>query len=232
LRWDYLKILAVGAHPDDVELGSGGALALYKRKGHQVYVLVLTRGEASGDPAVREDECKLAAAAIGVDQLSFGDLHDTRISDGIETISVIENVIDAVAPDVVFSHNSSDTHQDHRNASLASLSASRRVRKVFLYESPAALMGMQGNAFTPQVFIDIAPVIDLKLKAIAAFNSQASKPYVNGKPCTSDPCINCEHHPALSNMIAGVARFRGFQAGLAFAEAFEVAREIFDIETV
>jgi LmbE family N-acetylglucosaminyl deacetylase len=63
-----MRILAVGA--DDVELGCGDTLALYK-KGHQVYVLVLTRGEASGDATVRENECKLGAGRIGVDQLFF-----------------------------------------------------------------------------------------------------------------------------------------------------------------
>ena len=99
-----------------------------------------------------------------------------------------------------------------------------------MYESPAALMGTQGDAFSPQVFIDITPVIDLKLKAVSAFNSQATKPYVNGKPKTNDPCINCDHYTALSNTIASIARFRGFQAGLAFAEAFEVAKQIFDID--
>jgi LmbE family N-acetylglucosaminyl deacetylase len=224
-----LKILAVGAHPDDVELGCAGTLALHKRKGHQVYVLVLTRGEASGDPTIRESECRAAAATIGVDQLFFGNLQDTRITDGIETITAIENIIKTVAPDMVLSHTSRDTHQDHRNTSYASLSAARDVGNVFLYECPAALRGVLGNAFTPQVFVDIAPVIDLKLKAVAAFDSQASKPYMNGIMSTHDPCNKCNNHTTLSNAIASLARFRGFQAGLSLAEAFEVAKYIFQI---
>jgi LmbE family N-acetylglucosaminyl deacetylase len=225
-----LKILAVGAHPDDVELGCAGTLALHKRKGHQVYVLVLTRGEASGDAAIREDECRAAAATIGVDQLFFGNLHDTRIADGIDTIMTIEKVIKTVAPDIVFSHTSKDAHQDHRNTGLASLSAARNISNVFLYECPAALRGAYGNAFTPQVFVDIAPVMNVKLKAIAAFNSQASKAYMNQKPIVSDPCAKCSNHTTLSSASASLARFRGFQAGLGLAEAFEVAKYIFQVE--
>jgi len=220
-----LRILAVGAHPDDVELGCGGTLALLRKKGHGVHILVLTRGEASGDPETREKECRSAAAAIGADQLSFGDLRDTRIMDGIDTIRTIENTIDTVTPDIVITHSSNDAHQDHRNTHLASLSAARRIGKILLYESPAAM-----REFCPQVFVDIAPTMELKLKAVAAFNSQASKSYMRRQLSQNDPCDRCEMVPTdLSHAIAGLARFRGFQAGVALAEAFEVAKYVFEI---
>jgi LmbE family N-acetylglucosaminyl deacetylase len=219
-----LKLLAVGAHPDDVELGCGGTLALFRKNGHEVYILVLTRGEASGDPETREKECRTAATAIGAHQPFFGNLRDTRITDGIDTIMAIENTIDTVAPDIVFTHSSKDAHQDHRNTHLASLSAARHTRKILLYESPAAL-----REFCPQLFVDIAPTMDLKLKAVAAFNSQASKSYMNGGLSAKDPCRMCENSSGPSNAMAGLARFRGFQAGLALAEAFEVAKYVLDI---
>jgi LmbE family N-acetylglucosaminyl deacetylase len=222
-----VRILAVGAHPDDVELGCGGALALFKKKGHEVSVLVLTRGEASGDPVVRENECKLAAAMIGVDQLIFGNLVDTRITDGIDTIKVIENAMDTVAPDFVFTHSVKDSHQDHRNTYLASMSAARHASRILLYESPAAL-----RDFSPQAFIDISSIVNIKLKAVAAFNSQNGKTYMNGKTRSTDPCRNCENYSQISNVIAGLARYRGFQAGVDLAEAFEVARYIFDLEAL
>ena len=225
-----MRILAIGAHPDDVELGCGGALALFKKKGHDVSVLVLTRGEASGDPALRENECKLAAAMIGADQLVFGDLADTRITDGIDTIKVIENAMDAVGPDFVFTHSAKDSHQDHRNAHLASMSAARQVSRVLLYESPAAL-----KDFYPQAFIDISPTMNQKMKAVAAFNSQATKTYMNGtngQMRSVDPCLSCENYGHVSNAIAGLARFRGFQAGVALAEAFEVARYVIDLQAL
>ena len=222
-----MKILAIGAHPDDVELGCGGALALFKKKGHDVSVLVLTRGEASGDPIVREKECKLAASIIGVDRLYFGNIADTRINDGIETIRTIENTIDTVAPDFIFTHSPKDSHQDHRNTYLSSMSAARHTSRILLYESPAAL-----QEFSPQAFIDISQTIDPKLKAVEAFNSQATKPYMNGKTRSTDPCRNCENYSQISNAIAGLARYRGFQAGVDLAEAFEVARYVLDLEAL
>jgi LmbE family N-acetylglucosaminyl deacetylase len=223
-----LRILAVGAHPDDVELGCGGVLALFKKKGHEVNILVLTRGEASGDPAVRENECKLAASIIGADDLRFGNLADTKVTDGIESVRVIENSIDAIGPDFLFTHSSKDSHQDHRNTHFASMSAARNASRVLLYESPAAL-----RDFSPQAFVDISTVMNLKMRIVEVFESQGEKTYVNGRNGrmqSSDPCVNCEKYGHLSNAIAGLARFRGFQAGVGLAEAFEVARYVIDVQ--
>ena len=222
-----MRILAIGAHPDDVELGCGGALALFKKKGHDISVLILTRGEASGDPVVRENECKLAAATIGVDRLFFGNLVDTRITDGIDTIKTIEDTIDGFAPDFVFTHSPKDSHQDHRNTHLASISAARHISRVLLYESPAAM-----KDFSPQAFIDISSTMNLKMKAVAAFNSQNGKTYMNGHTRSNDPCRNCENYNQVSNAMAGLARFRGFQAGVDLAEAFEVAKYVLDLEAL
>jgi LmbE family N-acetylglucosaminyl deacetylase len=220
-----VKILAVGAHPDDVELGCGGTLALFKKREHEVYVLVLTRGEASGDPEVREHECKVAAEIIGVDRLFLGGLRDTRITDGIDTITAIENIINTVAPDIVFTHSSKDAHQDHRNTHLASLSAARDIGKIFLYESPAAL-----REFLPQVYVDVAETIETKLKAVAMFESQALKSYIKDYAKALDPSQKWNISGSLSNASEGLARFRGFQVGLALAESFEVARYLLEIE--
>jgi LmbE family N-acetylglucosaminyl deacetylase len=213
-----MRILAVGAHPDDVELGCGAALALLKKKGHEVFVLVLTKGEASGNPKIREKECERSANTLGVDRLFFGGLQDTKISDGVETIMAIENVINSIKPDIVFAHSAKDGHQDHRNAGMASLSAARNSKKVFLYESPAAL-----RDFCPQVFVDVGSTFDIKMKALESFGTQTSKIYFRG---------NGEHEisgesrkfPYVSNAVEGLARFRGFQAGVTLAEAFEVGK--------
>ena len=219
-----MRILAIGAHPDDIELGCGGSLAFFRKTGHQTYALVLTRGEASGDPSVREKECRQAAEAIGVDKLFFSSLADTKISDGVDTVRAIEDVIDTVGPDLIFTHSSKDAHQDHRNTHLASMSAARYASRVLLYESPAAM-----RDFCPQAFIDISSTITLKLKAVQAFNSQSRKPYINGQKRPNDPCRDCEKYSQMSNAVAGLARYRGYQAGIELAEAFEVARYVIDV---
>ena len=218
-----MRILAVGAHPDDVELGCGATLALFKRKGHEVYVLVLTKGEASGDPTVREKECEQSARAIGVDKLFFGDLRDTKISDGVETIMEIERFISQISPDIVFGHSYKDGHQDHRNTGMATLSAARNAKKVLLYESPAAL-----RDFCPQLFVDATSTFDIKLKALEAFGSQASKVYFRGNNSHGEE----RKFPFVSNAVEGLARFRGFQAGVELAEAFEVGKFLLEVENL
>jgi LmbE family N-acetylglucosaminyl deacetylase len=216
-----MKALAIGAHPDDVELGCGATLAMLKKKGHKVYILVLTRGEASGDPKLREKECRLSAKTIGVEKILFGDLPDTKITDGVKTVMAIENVINSLKPNIVFAHSSNDGHQDHRNAGLASLSAARFVKKVLLYESPAAF-----THFHPQVFVDVSSTFDTKLEALKAFGSQVTKVYFKGNRYRGKR----SKFPHISNAVEGLARFRGFQAGVPLAEAFEVGKFLLEIE--
>ena len=215
-----MRVLAVGAHPDDVEVGCGATLALLKRKGHETYVLVLTKGEASGDPRIRELECIKASKILGVDKLFFGKLKDTRITDGIDTIMEIERIIDKVKPDILFAHSPRDTHQDHRNTGLAALSAGRKLKKILLYESPAAL-----REFCPQIFVDIEPTFNLKLEAVRVFTSQNSKKFYEGLKQKDES----NRAAKIIGAVEGLARFRGFQVGLRLAEAFEAGKYILEI---
>jgi len=200
-------VLAVGAHPDDLELGCSGTLALHKMNGDKVYYLTLTRGEASGDPEERVKESKKAAELIGVDGLFFGGLEDTKIHDGIETITIIEDIINKVRPDIVYTHTVRDTHQDHRNAAHATLSAARRCKKVLMYEGPATL-----RDFVPQVFVDIERAFEIKKRVTRVFGSQTKKYYL------------------AAEAVEGLARHRGYQCGLKVAEAFEVGKFVLGID--
>ena len=202
-------VLAVGAHPDDVELGCAGTLALHTSKGDKVYLLALTRGEASGDPDLREKECRESAKILGATDVFIGGLQDTKIDDGRETIDAIEGLVEKLVPDIVYAPSSKDTHQDHRNTGHAVLSACRRSRVILLYEGASTQ-----RDFNPQVFVDIAKTFQLKLEAIRVFGSQV------------------ENHGGYSRAvraIEGLAKFRGYQAGVEVAEAFEVGKFIFEI---
>jgi LmbE family N-acetylglucosaminyl deacetylase len=203
-------VLAVGAHPDDIELGCSGTLALHKAHGDKVYLLVLTRGEASGDAKVREGECRKAAKILGADCLFFGELEDTKVHDGRETIDIIEKIIDEVKPDIIYAPTRKDTHQDHRNTGNAVLSAGRRCKLILLYEGASTQ-----RDFVPQVFVDIKDTFDLKRKVIRVFGSQ-----LNGKH---------GGYVIAAKAVAGLAQYRGYQAGLDVAEAFEVGKFIFEV---
>jgi LmbE family N-acetylglucosaminyl deacetylase len=203
------SVLAVGAHPDDIELGCGGTLALHKLKGDKVVLLVLTKGEASGSPEVREDECKSSAAILCADRLVFGNLSDTKVHDGRETIDAIEKVVDEVKPDIIYAPTFKDTHQDHRNAGHATLSAGRRCKIILMYEGASTQ-----RDFTPQVFVDVKDTFELKMKMTRVYGSQVNNHGV---------------YAVAMKAIEGLAKFRGYQAGVDLAEAFEVGKFVFEI---
>ena len=203
-------VLAVGAHPDDIELGCAGTLGLHKMNGDKVYLLVLTKGEASGNPEVRETECGKAAEILGVDGLFFGGIEDTKVHDGRGTIDVIEKFFDKIRPDIVYAPSHKDTHQDHRNTGNATLSACRRCKMILLYEGAST----QRN-FYPQVFVDIKKTFELKKQAMGSFGSQLNNQGAG--------------YPLAARAIEGLAKYRGYQAGVDAAEAFEVGRFIFEV---
>ena len=201
-----INVLAVGAHTDDIELGCLGTLLRHKRGGSKIYLLVLTKGEASGDPKIREEECKRVAKMMRADGLYFGGMEDTKISDDVRTIMVVERIINRINPDIIYTHAYKDTHQDHRNTGYATLSAGRRCRKIFLYESPTTF-----KEFSPQVFVDIGEEFEEKKVIMRVFSSQSKKEW-----------WAIGHKAAMA--IEGLAAYRGFQAGVDVAEAFEVGK--------
>ncbi|MBU4501650.1 MAG: PIG-L family deacetylase [Nanoarchaeota archaeon] len=203
-----MKILAIGAHPDDIELGCSGTVALCNLKGYTTYFLVLSLGEKGGDPKIRKQEAIKSSKVLGIKKLFFGNLQDTKIGNNITTISMIEKIINKVRPDIVLTHSSKETHQDHRNTALSTFSAARNVSTILSYESPSNL-----QFFSPQLFICINRTIDLKLKALKVFTSQANKDYLE------------------IDAVLGLAKFRGYAAKAKFAEAYEVVRIIISDES-
>ncbi|WP_199580160.1 response regulator [Blastococcus sp. TBT05-19] len=160
-------VLAVGAHPDDVEIGVGGTLAAHRSAGDQVVILTLSRGARGGDTAARVDESLAAAELIGA-RLFLEDLEDTRISPADPTMSIIERVVAEVRPTIVYTHSANDRHQDHRAVHQAASVATRSVPTVACFQSPSATID-----FRPTRFVDIDGFTRTKLELLARFRSQA-----------------------------------------------------------
>lgn len=165
-------ILAIGPHPDDIELGCFGAMARFKHEGNKVYFLVLTKGEGGIIKGDRTAEAKKSADLLKV-ELFIEKLPDRYISDGLETISVIEKYLDMLKPDIVFIPSGNDTHQDHRAVYNAGLAGCRLVKEVYAYETPST-----SRNFVPNYFIDITDYVELKLKAVRIHSSQGGKGYM------------------------------------------------------
>ncbi|MCP0913165.1 MULTISPECIES: PIG-L family deacetylase [Legionella] len=159
-------VLAIGAHPDDVEFGCGGTLARLKSEGSDINILTLSMGGFGGDPEVRKREAQKAAQLQGA-KLFLGDFFDTKIDNGIETIQFIETVVEQVKPTHVYTHSIFDYHQDHRSTYQATVIACRTVPNLFSYLSPSSTVD-----FRPNVFINIDKFIKKKQEAIAVYTSQ------------------------------------------------------------
>jgi LmbE family N-acetylglucosaminyl deacetylase len=201
-----MKVLAVGAHPDDIELGCAGALLSHAAMGDEVTMLVLTTGERGPQgltSRIREQEA--AALVIGAD-LVWGGFDDGAVPTGRDTVDVIDAVVRHLRPDVMYTHAPHDSHQDHVAASTASLSAARRMGRVLYYQAPST------TSFDPTLFVDVQDTLEGKLAALRAHWSQVAD-------C---PMVD------LDAVEAG-CRFWGQRARLGFAEAFEVPRFVWDV---
>ena len=162
------QVLAIGAHPDDVEIGVGGILLGHREAHDQITILTLSHGARGGDAAIRAEEASKAAALLGA-ELILGNLDDTRIAIVDPTVGMIEDAIAATAPAIVYTHTLCDLHQDHRNVHRASMVAARNVPSVYCYESPSATV-----KFEPVRFVSIDGAMEGKLEAIRSYQSQTA----------------------------------------------------------
>ena len=192
-------ILGIGSHPDDLEYGCGGTLTRFAAKGHKVHMLVMTGGEAGGNALLRRKEQSAAAKIVGA-TLHWGGFQDTEVPESRLLIESVESYLEKIKPDMVFSHYWDDTHQDHRNLSNATITASRYVRDVMLFEGPSS------RNFSPSVYVNIGPVIKTKYAMLKSHKSQ----------------INKTHVPFLSILESAksAAIYRGHQTQVKYAEGF------------
>jgi LmbE family N-acetylglucosaminyl deacetylase/CheY-like chemotaxis protein len=194
-------VLAIGAHPDDVEIGAAGTLLAHRAAGDTVAILTLSRGARGGDQEQRARESQEAADVIGA-RLFLDDLEDTRIAEGDPTIGAISRVVEELQPTVVYTHSIHDIHQDHRNTHRAAMVACRRVGRVYCFQSPSATV-----EFRPTHFVAIDDQVGRKLKAIGTFGSQAVRDYLE------------------PDLIAATARYWSRYCDGSHAEPFEAIRD-------
>ena len=196
-----MNILAIGAHPDDIEVGCGGTLAKYARSGHEIYLLVMTEGGMGGEADVRKKEQDRSAKLLKPREMIWGSYKDTLLTPHMnQMVHDIETVLKKIAPDFIFVHYEDDTHQDHRALAKATVSATRYVRNVIFYEGPTT------QNFAPTLFVDIRETIDEKFAMLLAHRSQVRKTNIEGL--------------SITDVVRSTAVFRGIQGRVPYAEAF------------
>ncbi|MFY3740370.1 MAG: LmbE family N-acetylglucosaminyl deacetylase [Candidatus Nitrosomirales archaeon] len=166
-----MNILAIGTHPDDIEIGCGGTLIRSAKDGHDVYMYVVSRGEAGGNAQQRIKELFAAAKYLGVKKLWLDNFPDSKLVSSPELIYHIEWVISKCDPDLVFTHSVHDTHHDHRAVSISSTEAARKVPTVLAYENPLS------KRFNAQIYVDISDTVDDKCALVQYFVSQNNNNY-------------------------------------------------------
>ncbi|MDQ0425172.1 PIG-L family deacetylase [Cellulomonas iranensis] len=168
----HRRVLAVGAHPDDVEIGAGATLAAHHAAGDEIVILTLSGGAVGGSTSVRQAESAAAAAVVGA-HLVHLDFPDTRIVPADGVITAVEQVVQDVRPDRIYTHGAHDRHQDHRATHEAVQVAARQVPNLWCFQSPSSTV-----AFAPNRFVDVTGFVDTKLQMLAAYESQAHRDYM------------------------------------------------------
>lgn len=222
------RTLIIAAHPDDEVLGCGGTIARLVREGHEVFTAILGEGVTSRSLGPEADargieslrlQSKEVAVCLGVSKIFNFDLPDNRFDalPLLDIVKIVEDLIERLAPSIIYTHHSGDLNIDHVLTNRAVLTATRPmkdgvVKEIFAFEVPSATHWFFGqtrsNGFQPNVFMDIAQTLELKIKAMQIYESE----------------IRSFPHPRAPEAIRSLARFRGSQSGLDAAESFELVR--------
>jgi bacillithiol biosynthesis deacetylase BshB1 len=176
-----LDVLAVGAHPDDVELGCGGTLALLAQQGRRVGIVHLTRGERGtrGTPEEREAEARNAAAALGAAELAFLDCGDGSLRTGEAEEDALIGLLRRFRPDLVIGPTPRDRHPDHGRAHELVAAAcfyagltNRAPERGAPFRPAAVFSYMQHDPFAASFIVDVTAAWEAKLAALDAYRSQ------------------------------------------------------------
>lgn len=194
-----LRILAIGAHPDDIELGCGGSLAKLAEAGAQVTAVIFTKGRRGTlSDADRSAETLRALEAIGVRDVQVFDFMDTSLHKDLNgLIGIIEEHVERIKPARVYTMFQEDRHQDHRAVFEASIIACRSVPQLLSYETPSSYPN-----FRPTIYEPVGEFLETKVGALLCHTSQGDRLYMQ------------------EDKIRAAAHFRGAQVDLGPCEGF------------
>ncbi|MCK4717500.1 MAG: PIG-L family deacetylase [Thermoplasmata archaeon] len=213
-----MNILIIAPHPDDEVLGCGGTMALHAKRNDDVYLCIVTKREGQEWPREkvegREEHINAASKTLGVKETFCLGFPDGRL-DTVpqrEFNDALLDVVNKTRPDIMYIPNRNDVHDDHRRTYQAALVASRpggghEIKKILSYESGWVF---PNTPFAPTVFTDIKDTLDTKLAAMQEYKTEAAE----------------YPHLRSPEAIRAMAMRRGSYAGLEYAEAFELVREI------
>jgi N-acetylglucosamine malate deacetylase 1 len=228
-----LDVLAIAAHPDDIELSCGGTIAKLVKQGKKVGIVDMTQGEMGtrGSAEIRLQEAQKAAEILGLSARENLKFYDGKFTTGHINKLRLSRVIRRYQPEVLFIPHWLERHPDHERAH-------RLARDAWFYAGLSKIKteeddGTAQEAFRPKIYyhymqkfefeptfvVDISDVYDIRLKAIQAYASQFHNPESN------DP-ETLLSKPDFMQFIETRARFYGSRIGVKFAEPFFAIEKI------
>ena len=172
-----MKILALGAHPDDIEIFMYGLVSIFKKEGNQVFTMVATDGAKGGslldDLLIKK---RAEEAILGLKNLStpiFLNIPDSELGESPVHKKIIKENILKIMPDLIITHSKHDYHADHRSLSLLTSSAVSHYIPILHCDT---LMGVN---FQPNYYIDITDHFEMKKEAVLKHNSQDPQRFVD-----------------------------------------------------
>jgi N-acetylglucosamine malate deacetylase 1 len=206
-RYAGRTVVALGAHPDDNELGIGGTLAALSRGGAHVVMAICSV------PAHFETRCaeaRAAAAILGCELRILLDGGCRRIEDlkGYQLVGLLDDLVRELSPAALLTHGASDFHRDHVAVYQAAVSA-QRLAPFDFYSYVPTMTRPVPVPFQPRVYVDISHTIGKKIQAIAAHTSQFGGRGVDFE------------------LYRDIARLTGRICGVQYAEGLDVGRMVF-----
>jgi LmbE family N-acetylglucosaminyl deacetylase len=218
--------LVVVAHTDDEALGCGGTIARHTRNGDKVFGISMTNGIAArgisnnNEIARRVQASRNAAKILGLEWVEGGCFPDNEMDTVslLEVTKIIEKAKLIINPTIVYTHSAADLNIDHRIVSQATLTAFRPHpneiwEEIRTFEIASATdYGHKSvtQEFRPNLYVDITDTWDIKLTALKEYDAEMRQP------------PHSRSFQGLENM----AKYRGNQVGLLYAEAFEIIRKL------
>jgi len=222
-----VDVLAIGAHPDDVDMICGGTLAKLVSRGRRAAIVDLTRGEMAsrGTPEIRDREARAAARTLGVQERVILDLGDGRLENNAENRRRLIEVIRRLRPTLILTHFWDDLHPDHAAAGhlvravMYPVGFARYPAEGEPYRPNEVLFFMAHTAFMPSFIVDVSAHHAQKMDAVRCYASQFHREGGDQVPTGIS-------EPDFLISLEARARHYGSLIGRTFGEPFLVTRVV------
>jgi N-acetylglucosamine malate deacetylase 1 len=217
------NIAVISVHPDDETLGCGGTILKHKKNGDMIYWIIITNIKdkkvwSRHSISERQKEIDIVSRNYGFEKTIKLNYETTKL-DKVSLGGLTQNISDVfitIKPEIIYLHNRSDIHTDHKISFHAIMSASKSlnhsyIKNILMYETISETEfapALQENVFIPNYFVDVTEFIEQKIKIMKIYKSEMK-----------------EHpFPRSERNIKALATFRGAQCGVEYSEAFMILK--------